>query len=140
MKKLFISALIAVLLLTGCSLVESEEVKLCKEANEVIAKYENAEISYDETRNQLREVAAKYCEKEQYEVCQSINMLKTHDENYQKTQDCDTGYYASSETAHKACLSMNAAIEEANGKVESAEHARITMIGMKCSEIIDKNK
>ena len=140
MKKLFISALIAVFLLTGCSLGESEEIKLCKEVNEVIDKYEKAEISYNETRTKLIEVTTKYCEKEQYETCRTISMLETHEENIQKTNDCDTGYYASNKSLHQACLAANKNIEESNSKAEKVEHNRITSIGIVCSGKIDNNK
>jgi len=142
MKKLILSALIAVVLFTGCAAVkeESEEVKLCKEAKEVIAEYEDNKLSYDETRNKLRDLVAKYCSTTEYEVCKSINSLKTHEENFQKKQDCNSGYYASSDAAHKACLSLNELADETNSKIDEAEHAKITFIGMECSETIDKNK
>ena len=139
MKKITISALIAIFLLTGCT-KETPEIKLCKEVNDVIGEYEDAKISYNETRTKLIELTTKYCETEQYETCQSISMLKTHEENILQKYDCDSGVYATNESAHNTCLNMNKVIEESNSKVESAEHSRLISLGMLCSEKIDNNK
>ena len=138
MKKI-IFIIIGVVLITGCAAVKKEtnEQKMCKEIKADIESYQNNSLSFDDLRDKLLKASETYCTEESA-VCTSIKLLKSHNDHYQKVNDCNSGFYGSNKAAHDACIAANKLAEEINGKVDKVESAEITSIKMECDLALEK--
>ena len=134
-----------VFLLSGCeasvSFGESNLQKFCKDIDSDVQSYKAKSIDYDTLISTLKTKSTTYCTGEDAEsnLCKSIAGLKTHAEHFQKKQDCNSGFYASNQSAHDLCISANKLADETNSKVEQVESAEIsTHVDMECQQILEK--